>query len=126
METHLAARLARRLIIPILLVATSLIASNSAAHAGERSDCPSGYFCVWTQTNYDGTRYQYNNVGAYNLIGADPIGSAYNNRSKRTYLNQNSGSSSTYSCFGPGNYDSALSGWQVHANSAYLSSYTNC
>ena len=76
MEPHLADRLARRLIIPILLVAASLLASNSAANAGDRSDCPSGYFCVWTQTNYDGTRYQYNNVGAYNLIGADPIGSA--------------------------------------------------
>jgi len=126
MEPNLAARLARRLIAPMLLVAASLVSVNSAAYAGQRSDCPSGYFCVWTQTNYDGTRYQYNNVNNYNLIGADPIGSAYNNRSKRTYLNENSGSSSTYSCFGPGNYDAVLSGWQVHANSAYLSSYTNC
>ena len=23
------------------------------------SDCPSGYFCIWTATNYSGSRYQY-------------------------------------------------------------------
>lgn len=125
METNLARRVSR-LVIPLLIVAVSLVAVESPANAGSRSDCPSGYFCVWTLTNYDGTRYQYNDVDDYNLITADPIRSAYNNRSKRTYLNEQSGSSSTYSCFGPRDYDGSLSGWQLHANSAFLSTYTNC
>ena len=124
MDTKFARR-ATRFAVPLLIVA-SLIAVDSPANAGSRSECPSGYFCVWTATNYDGTRYQFNDVGDYNLISADPIWSAYNNRTKRTYLNKYSGKSSTYSCFGPGDYDGALSNWQIHANSAFLSTYTNC
>jgi hypothetical protein len=124
METNLARRVSR-LVMPLLIV-VSLMAVQLPANAGSKSDCPSGYFCVWTQENYNGSRYQYNNVDNYNQINVDPIRSAYNHRSKRTYLNQNSGSSTTYSCFGAGDYDGALSGWQIHANSAFLSTYTNC
>lgn len=124
MDTTFARR-ASRFAVPLLIVA-SLIAVDSPANAGSRSECPSGYFCVWTQENYEGSRYQYNNVGAYNRIYADPIRSAYNHRSKRTYLNELSGSSSNYSCFGAGDYDWSLTGWQVHANSAFLSTYINC
>ena len=86
MDTKIARR-ASRLVVPLLIVA-ALIAVDSPANAGSRSECPSGYFCVWTQENYEGTRYQYNNVGAYNRIYADPIRSAYNHRTKRTYLNE--------------------------------------
>jgi hypothetical protein len=68
-----------------------------------------------TETGYDGSRRQYNNVDDYNLITVDPIGSAYNNRGKRTHLNQNFGSSSICPCFGAGDYDGARSGWQTHA-----------
>jgi hypothetical protein len=110
----------------MLIAIALLVAFDSRADAGSRYTCPSGYFCVWTDENYEGSRYQYNNVGHYNLIAVDPIRSAFNNRSKRTYLNELSGSSSTYSCFGPNDYDGALTGWQIHANSAYLSTYTNC
>lgn len=124
MDTKFARR-ASRFAAPLLIVA-ALIAVDSPANAGSKYACPSGYFCVWTDTYYEGTRYQFNDVGAYNRIYADPIRSAFNNRSKRTYLNQYSGSSSTYSCFGAGDYDGSLSGWQIHANSAFLSTYTNC
>jgi Peptidase inhibitor family I36 len=124
METKHARR-ASRFAVPLLIVA-ALIAVDSPANAGSRSDCPSGYFCVWTLTYYDGTRYQFNDVDDYNRIYADPIRSAYNHRSKRTYLNELSGSSSNYSCFGAGDYDGSLSGWQLHANSAFLSTYTYC
>jgi hypothetical protein len=125
METTIARRVSR-LVVPLLIGAASLVAAETPANAGSRSSCPSGYFCVWTLTNYEGTRYQFNDVDDYNLISADPIWSAYNHRTKRTYLNELSGSSSTYSCFGAGDYDGSLSGWQVHANSAFLSTYTNC
>ena len=114
------------LVAPLLIGAATLAAVEAPANAGVRSTCPSGYFCVWTGTDYNGSRYQFNDVGAYNRINADPIRSAYNNRGRRTYLNKGTGSSSTYSCFGPGDYDRSLTSWQVHANSAYLSTVTNC
>lgn len=124
MDTTIARR-ASRFAVPLLMVA-ALITVDTPASAGSRSDCPSGYFCVWTLTYYEGTRYQFNDVDDYNPITADPIRSAYNHRTKRTYLNELSGKSSNYSCFGAGDYDGSLSGWQVHANSAFLSTYTNC
>ena len=114
------------LVVPLLIATAALFVVESPAAAGSRWTCPSGSFCVWTGTDFEGSRYSFNNVGDYNRIHADPIRSAFNNRSKRTFLNQGTGSSSTYSCFGPGNYDRSLSGWQVHANSAYLSTATNC
>ena len=114
------------LVVPLLIATVSLFVVESPASAGSRFTCPSGSFCVWTRTDFGGSRYEYDNVGAYNRIHADPIRSAYNRRGDRTYLNKGTGSSSTYSCFGPGDYDSSLSSWQVHANSAYLSTVTNC
>jgi hypothetical protein len=114
------------LAITLLICAASLFAVEAPASAGSRSTCPSGAFCVWTRTDFEGSKYVLDNVSDYNRINADPIRSAYNNRSRRTYLNQGTGSSSTFSCFGPGDYDTSLSGWQVHANSAYLSTVTNC
>jgi hypothetical protein len=114
------------LAVTLLICAASVFAVEAPANAGSKATCPSGSFCVWTSINFGGSRYSFNNVDDYNRINADPIRSAYNNRSKRTYLNQGTGSSSTYSCFGPGDYDSSLSGWQVHANSAFLSTTTNC
>jgi len=125
MESQIALQISR-LTTSILIVIVSIFAMSSPAKAGDRSTCPSGYFCVWTGQDYEGARHQYNDVDDYNPISVDPIRSAYNNRTKRTYLNELSGSSSTYSCFGPGDYDGALSGWQVHANSAFLSTYTSC
>jgi hypothetical protein len=115
-----------RLVIPLLIAAAGLFVVESPASAGSRFTCPSGSFCVWTRPDYGGSRYVLNDVGDYNRIYADPIRSAYNRRGDRTYLNQGTGSSSTYSCFGPGDYDRFLSGWQIHANSAYLSTVTNC
>lgn len=126
MKTNRTWRVSRLVVTTLLIVTASLFVVESPATAGSRFTCPSGNFCVWTGTDFEGTRYELDNVGAYNRITADPIRSAFNNRSRRTYLNQGSGASSTFSCFGPGNYDSSLSGWQVHANSAFLSTKTSC
>ena len=125
MDTN-TARPIPRIAASFLIAAAWLVAVESRADAGSRYTCPSGYFCVWSGEDFEGTRHQYSAVGVYNQITMDPIGSAFNNRGKRTYLNQLSGKSSTYSCFGAYDYDYALSSWQVHANSAYLSTYTNC
>jgi hypothetical protein len=125
MKTNRTRRLSW-LVAPLLMATVSVFLVDSPATAGSRFTCPSGAFCVWTRTDFEGSRYTFRNVGDYNRINADPIRSAFNNRSDRTYLNQGTGSSSTYSCFGPRDYDRSLSGWQVHANSAYLSTVTNC
>lgn len=125
MKTNRARRVSW-LVVPLLIATVSLFVVESPATAGSRFTCPSGSFCVWTGTDFEGSRYRLDDVGDYNRINADPIRSAFNNRGKRTYLNQGTGSSSTFSCFGPGDYDRSLSGWQVHANSAYLSTTTNC
>jgi hypothetical protein len=114
------------LVVPLLIASAALFVVESPATAGSRFTCPSGSFCVWTRTDFEGSRYVLDNVGEYNRIFADPIRSAFNRRGDRTFLNQGSGASSTYSCFGPGDYDRSLTGWQVHANSAYLSTVTNC
>jgi hypothetical protein len=125
MKTNRIRRVSR-LVVPLLIAVASLVIVESPAAAGSRFTCPSGAFCVWTGTDFSGSRYTLDNVGEYNRIFADPIRSAYNRRGDRTFLNQGTGASSTYSCFGPGDYDRSLSGWQVHANSAYLSTVTNC
>lgn len=119
-------RRTRRTITTIAALLVMLGWIQAPANAGNKSTCPSGYFCVWEATNFDGDMHKYGSVDNYNAISVDPIHSAYNNRSKRTYLNEGSGSSSNYSCFGAGDSDAALSTWQLHANSAFLSTYTNC
>jgi hypothetical protein len=120
------ARRVSRLVVPLLIATAALFVVESPASAGSRFTCPSGAFCVWTGTDFEGSRYTLRDVGDYNRISADPIRSAFNNRGDRTYLNKGIGASSTYSCFGPRDYDRSLSSWQVHANSAYLSTATNC
>ena len=115
-----------RLVVPLLIATAALFVVESPAAAGSRFTCPSGAFCVWTRVDFEGSKTVLDNVGEYNRIYADPIRSAFNNRGRRTYLNQGTGSSSTYSCFGPADYDRSLSSWQTHANSAYLSTVTNC
>jgi len=114
------------LVVPLLIAPVTLFVAESPANAGSRFTCPSGRFCVWTGADFSGSRYSFNDVGDYNRIHADPIRSAFNNRGDRTYLNKGTGASSTYSCFGPDDYDRSLTSWQVHANSAYLSTVTNC
>jgi hypothetical protein len=125
MKTNRTRRVSR-LVVPLLIATAALFVVESPAAAGSRFTCPSGAFCVWTRTDFEGSRYTLDNVGEYNRISADPIRSAFNNRGRRTFLNKGTGSSSTFSCFGPADYDRSLSSWQTHANSAYLSTVTNC
>ncbi len=82
--------------------------------------------CIWTQSNYTGAIEIFSSTGSYLGIDLSTARSAYNNRSKRTYLNRYSDGSGSYSCFGPGDSDSALTNWQLSAEAVYLSTYTNC
>lgn len=100
-----------------------MTASPAAASKGQ---CPSGRMCVWSGTNFTGAMESFSSTGSYLGIDLSTSRSAFNNRSKRTYLNRQSNGSGYYSCFGPGNSDSSLSGWQLSAEAVYLSTYTNC
>ena len=82
--------------------------------------------CVWTGSNYTGGMESFSTTGSYRLIDLSTARSAYNNRSKRTYLHKESNGSSSYTCFGPGGSDSSLTSWQTSAEAVYLSTYTNC
>ncbi|HYS36333.1 MAG TPA: peptidase inhibitor family I36 protein [Pseudonocardiaceae bacterium] len=53
------------------------------------SNCPSGDFCFWTQTGFNGTRYQFSGNGFHDLRGiAGPFRSLYNHRSKSAFVHK--------------------------------------
>lgn len=90
------------------------------------SQCPSGYFCVWSGTNYTGSMQQFSATGSYKQITLSTIRSLYNRRSARTYLHETSGGSGYHSCYGPGATSSSLLGWRQTAEAAWLSTVTSC
>src|ERR1051325_9963399 len=49
----------RRAIALISLLVLGLTVGGQAPALAARTDCPSGYFCLWTSTNYSGSRYQW-------------------------------------------------------------------
>lgn len=81
---------------------------------------------VWTSSNFTGAMESFSSTGSYQGTDLSTSRSAYNNRSKRTYLNRESNGSGSYSCFGAGDSDSSLTGWQLSAEAVYLSTFTNC
>ncbi|GAA3525141.1 hypothetical protein GCM10022234_22620 [Aeromicrobium panaciterrae] len=88
--------------------------------------CPSGYFCVWSGTNFTGTIWKTNTTSSYKSIGPSTIHSLYNNRTKRSTLYELSGGGGLSDCYNAGEQYSSLSGWRITANSVYLSTTTLC
>ncbi|MCW2798892.1 MAG: hypothetical protein JWQ70_364 [Aeromicrobium sp.] len=111
------------LLVAALTLSPSMIQAASAAPPGP---CPSDSFCTWSGPNGGGSRHVYSTVGAYVQISGGSIQSAYNNRSKRSYLNEAPNGGERYSCFGAGDYDNQLSSWQLNSEALWLSTYTNC
>ncbi|MFI5430213.1 peptidase inhibitor family I36 protein [Aeromicrobium sp. UC242_57] len=90
------------------------------------SDCPSGYMCWWSGTNYSGTMKKTAATGAYHPTGMSTIESYYNRRTKRTWLHQTADGSGSYVCLEPGARSGNLSGWQDNAKAVYLATIANC
>lgn len=105
--------------------AAFVIAPISSAEAAA-SDCPSGYVCLWSSTNYSGTMKKISTTGAYKSIGLTTVESYYNNRTKRTWLHEKADGSGQYVCLDPGARASSLSGWEDNAKAVYLATITNC
>lgn len=118
----------RHALIAIVLGLTAPLSTVSPAVAGVESmgQCPSGRMCVWSGTSFTGTMQSFSTTGTYLSINLSTIRSAYNNRTKRTYLDELPNGGGNYSCFGAGDSDSSLSTWQLTAQAVYLSTYTNC
>lgn len=119
---------ARRVIAALAIATFALItpmASPPAAQAA-LSDCPSGYFCAWTGTNYSGTVKKINTTNAYTALNLTSVKSYYNNRSYRTWIHSTTNGSGTYSCLSPGQKSSSVTGWMASAKSVWLATITNC
>lgn len=67
--------------------------------------CESGWFCLWSQTSYQGSFYYRSVVGVYDLSGT--IRSVWNNRTAAARLYSNTGASST--CYVAGQRSASLS-----------------
>lgn len=109
-----------------IIAVTGINLAVSAPAEAALSQCPSGYMCLWTGPNYDGTIKKVSATGSYKSIGFKTVGSYYNNRSKRTWLHATSDGSGTYGCLQPGARAVALSGWQSKAKAVYLATVTDC
>ncbi|KQY55810.1 hypothetical protein ASD11_15005 [Aeromicrobium sp. Root495] len=90
------------------------------------SQCPSGYFCVWSETNFKGGFQKFAATNSYRPITSGATQSYYNNRTKRTWLHQDAAGDGSYLCINPGGSNSNTSGWQEDAQAAYLATVTNC
>jgi hypothetical protein len=113
--------------IAFLALAASLSpATGMQASTDSLSQCTSGYMCVWSGTNYTGTMQRFSTTGGYKAITLSSIQSAYNHRSARSYVHEQSDGSGVFACFNPGNRNSNLSGWLENAEAVYLSTATNC
>lgn len=125
----------RRKIQSVLLTTTALalsaLAFGTAAEADPMSpeslsQCPTGYMCIWSGTNYTGTIQKFSTAGKYSPILLSASNSLYNHRSKRTYFHEESNGSGIYTCLDPGKKKASLSGWSVHAEAVWLSTTTGC
>lgn len=87
------------------------------------SQCSSGRFCVWAQTNFTGSFQSKSGSGVTrNLTGTTK--SAWNNRGKAARLYNNTESAST--CYAPGDQDSSLPASYHAASKVYLASGSAC
>ncbi|MCW2829599.1 MAG: hypothetical protein JWP31_291 [Aeromicrobium sp.] len=110
----------------VTLAASVTVYGLQAPANAALSDCPSGYICLWTGSQYTGSMRKVSTTGSYQSIGLASVNSYYNHRSRRTWLHATTDGSGTYSCLAPGARSGNVSGWQESAKAVYLSTVTNC
>lgn len=89
------------------------------------SQCGSGYFCVWSQTSYQGTIQRFSTQSQYMSISLSSVRSFYNNRSKRVYI-YGDPSGSPSACYGAQAKKASTTSWLTLAEGTYLSTATSC
>lgn len=111
-------------------VAASVLQSGSAASAASTprsiGQCDSGYFCLWSGTNYSGAFQQFSVKSSYRQISLSTVNSLYNRRVDRTYLYEGSDGSGSYTCYPDHAQVANLIGWRENAQAVWLSTVTNC
>lgn len=88
------------------------------------SQCGSGYLCVWSESNYQGTIQRFSTQSKYTSISIR-VRSFYNNRSKRVYIYGDPGGSPS-ACYGAGTKRATTTSWVPSAEGTYLSTATSC
>lgn len=132
MRTHHLASFCRSLVRATLAsaVALALFLPTEAGAvprvATAKSDCGSGYFCVWSSTNYSGSIQRFSSTNSYRAITLSSTRSYYNNRSYRTWLHAEPNGGGSTVCINPGGSVAVTSGWQTLAEAVYLATITSC
>jgi hypothetical protein len=83
----------------------SVIATMPSTARKSLSDCPDGWFCVWTQTSYAGSKYQFHSPGYWQNLadyGISQFWSLYDHRSNRVFVAPFSGGGADQKCFQAG------------------------
>lgn len=108
-------------------VAIGFVAIPASPASAALGDCPSGYMCLWSQTNYTGTVQKVSTTSSYRAVTLSSVESYYNNRTQRTWLHEKADGSGDYLCLSPGaRKASGLSGWQDNPKAVWLATVTNC
>ncbi|CAN5155217.1 hypothetical protein BH09ACT10_BH09ACT10_03760 [soil metagenome] len=108
-------------------IKTSLTgAITNAKTIGGLSQCPSGYFCVWSQSGYTGSVQRFSTTGKYIDIVIRPTLSVWNNRADRTFMHESADGSARYYCFDPRQKYYETSSWARTAEAVWLSTVENC
>lgn len=127
-RTHVHARnLVTALVAALALVALSPSSAGAFTKPmAAKSDCGSGYFCVWSSTNFSGGIQRFSATNSYRAVTLSTTRSYYNNRSYRTWLHAEPNGGGSTLCINPGSSNASTSGWQSIAEAVYLATVSNC
>ena len=110
----------------VAVVALSAPAGAAVVAPEAKSDCGSGYFCVWSGTGFSGTIQRFSATNSYRSISLSFTRSYYNHRADRTWLHELPNGAGSSKCVNPGASASSTSGWQTTAEAVYLATITTC
>lgn len=113
------------------VLATTTLLFSVPASAAELtpsviSECPAGYFCVWSGTTFSGNMQKISATNSYRSISLTSTRSFYNHRSQRTWLHAVPDGGGSNICVDPGVSKASTTGWQANAEAVYLATITNC
>lgn len=76
----------KKALLVVALIATGMFAVPAQPAAAAAGDCPNGRFCTWNNTNYSGTRWEWN-VGTIRALpnGCLNVTASANNNASSLY-----------------------------------------
>jgi Peptidase inhibitor family I36 len=112
-----------------MLVIVAVPSASTSASPFVTGSCPSGWFCIWANTNKGGNRYQWQDTGVFDDLAAygvpEPYGSYQNNRSARMFMHEYN-HSTPEQCYTGGTYVSSALPWYNAAYAIYLATSASC